>query len=1080
MEGCATCGAASTAGAHFCSSCGAVLSAPDVREERKLVSILFVDLVEFTAHSDHADPEDVRDLLRRYHAFAREQIEGFGGVVEKFIGDAVMAVFGAPYAHSDDAERAVRAGLRVVAGVPGLISSDGASTLTARGAVNTGEAVVTISADGRSGEALAMGDVVNTASRLQTAAPPGGVLVSEETYRGTRHVVTYEPRDAVHAKGKAEPLPVWQAVSVGDPGAPRRRETPFAGRADELGVLESVWVRAARDLRPQLVTVFGEAGAGKSRLAREFADRVVAEGGRVVRGRCLPYDTTDVYGAFAQQLRSLAGIDEHADALTARAHLETLVAAIAPPAELGEMVRALSLLLGLGIDPPLEEQLLLLFTARRFVDCVGQEQPTLFVFEDVHWADAALVELIDYLAGHVRDTSVLFLSLARPELLDTRPDWGRSLASHAMLSLDSLSRDDAAALVSGLLAGTATSPEAVSRIVEVAGGNPLFLEELTAAMVEGLDDSALPTTVRAAIASRVDALDAGQRSVLLAAAVVGRVFWVGALRALGHDDGLPLRLDELEAKDLIRRQPSSSMPGDIEFLFRHMLIRDVCYATLTRSERATTHARVASYIEDLTATSDRDLAGLLAHHWECAGERAQAVRYLLRAAERAQDAVAENDVLSMLDHALEIAPDETIALQVRFARALALDRFENFDAAREALQPLLDQLTGLNRVEALLTLARICHWTERTDDTIDIAESAYAEAQAMGASDLVSPALARLSQGYAMRGGDDDLDRAVEVGERALSDWVPGVRPTDLAEHRHLLADQHYWTGNYARTLELSRIGREESVDPTSAEALLRAGGMEAMVLATTGHYEDALAHFDKVIALGREMDRPVRVLLNYSTLAYRELLDLDEARRRSEESLSQGGWSSFHMPWMNAEVDLIQTDMLAGEIGTAQTRWDRMWEDVIATPAWERWLLGGKMAALRAELGQARGETVSSVEWGQRALHAANRVRRKKYQAVAHADLGHALLDLGRHEDAIAHLRTAVERADELASPAGRWRANAALGRVLYGIGDDDGAERHLRVAAEDVRSIADRLNPERAERFLAAEPLRDLIPLM
>jgi class 3 adenylate cyclase/tetratricopeptide (TPR) repeat protein len=1070
---CPKCGADNPDGATFCASCGAKLRrGSPAQEERKIVSVLFVDLVGFTARSDRADPEDIRDLLRVYHSLVRREAERFGGTVEKFIGDAIMAVFGAPLAHTDDPERAVRAGLRALQAIEELNRQRPGLGLTARAAVNTGEAVVAIGSGYERGEALALGDVVNTASRLQVSAPPGGLVVGAETYRSTRDTIRYEEVGPLGAKGKRDPLAVWLAVEpIAGPAERITRKTPLVGRDREFGLLQSVWDGAIRENRPHLVTVVGPPGIGKSRLSREFATLVQQAGGRAIRGRCLPYDTRDVYGAFAEQVKQIAGLFEQERPETARDKLAAAVARMFPDAEQLEITRCLSLMLGLGLDPPVDEQVLLLFSARRLVERLGIEQPTLLLFEDIHWADAGQLDLIEYLAVHIRDTPVVLLALARPELLDVRPAWGSRVRAQTTISLDPVSEGEAALIVGHLLLGEERPPHAIGRLVEVAGGNPLFLEELTAGLLEGADlGGELPTTVRAAIAARVDALPPEHRTVLLSASVVGKEFWRGPLRALSRNEAIDQVLDALETRDLIRREPTSRLKGDIEFSFKHMLIRDVCYSTLPRAERRAAHESVARYIEQAAGEKDRELAWLLAHHWEAAGERARAVDYLLLAAERTQEAMAQNETVDLLQRATALATPDDARTRVQLLLALARVRFEDFDRAAVELEALLPEVSGRDELDALLGLARCYHWTERTADVLKIARRALELAEGLGLTELVGPAMARLSQGHAMRGEEGDLDLAIQLGEQAMQVWVPGIRLDDMAEHEHLLADQHYWTGNYVRALELSRAAREQAVDPSSAESLLRGGGMEGLLFTSMGRYEEALASFDRVIALGRELGRPIRVLLNYSTMAFRELYDLDEARRRSEESLSQQSRSSsFHMPWMNAAVDLIQTDLMAGEVGAAEVRWRETWDEVMATPAWERWLLGGKMAALRAGIALETESPEVAAEWAQKAIAMARTVRRAKYEAVARAVMGKALLAMGRHQEALSELHKAVKGADLLGDPAARWRARADLASVRGAMGDGDGQEKMFREAAGIIHAIEAGLAPERAKRFVA-----------
>src|SRR5213596_2205246 len=350
---CRSCGGVNAPGSRFCSSCGAPLeeTAPP-QEERKLVSVLFVDLVDSTARADKADPEDVREVLQAYHREAKQCIEHYGGIVEKFIGDAVMDVFGAPIAHGDDAERAVRAGLRVLEGIEELNKEHPGLELAARAAVNTGEAVVAVGAAHGSGEALALGDAVNVASRLQTAAPPGRLIVGDETYRSSRHIIRYEELAPIVAKGKREPVRAWLAVApLAAPADRPMTATPLVGREHEMALLGPIWERAVTERRTHLLTVIGPAGIGKSRLSREMASLVQGKGGRAIRGRCLPYEERTGYRAFTEQVRNVAGIFETDPPRVAREKLDEAVAALLPAEEVSEVARYLSLLLGLGVAP---------------------------------------------------------------------------------------------------------------------------------------------------------------------------------------------------------------------------------------------------------------------------------------------------------------------------------------------------------------------------------------------------------------------------------------------------------------------------------------------------------------------------------------------------------------------------------------------------------------------------------------------------------------------------------------------------------------------------------------------------------
>src|SRR5436190_11056643 len=592
MRVCERCGRENAEDARFCQACGQPLEDTVSSEERKLVSVLFVDVVGSTAQGDRADPEDLRDVLRVFYEIVREQVERFGGAVEKFIGDAVVAVFGAPLAHGDDAERAVRAGLAALE----AISETRELGLEARAAVNTGEAVVSLGTEHERGEHLATGHVLNTASRLQSAAAPGRLIVGAETYRATRRAIRYTELEPIEAKGKRDRVEAW--LAEGESTTERAAAGPFLGRSHELELLDGVWGRVVAERRPHLVTVLGPPGIGKSRLTREFIERVEAGGGRSVSGRSLPYEENTGYRASAEQVKRVAGILETDMPDVAHVKLIRAVTEIIGEEEAPEIGRFLSLLLGLGLDRPSEDRLPLFFAVRRLIEGLGSQGPTALVFEDLHWAETSQIELLEYLCSHVRDVPVAFLALARPELLDARPTWGSGLLAQTTIPIEPLSASDAAGVAAATLGSSADGESTVARLVEIAGGNPLFLEELAASIAEGARGGAeLPATVREAIASRIDILPPAERAVLLDASVIGKTFWRGVLRSIGPAEGIDTALDALEARDLIRHEPRSQVEGDREFSFKHMLIHDVAYGTLPRAVRRERHAAVATYVE---------------------------------------------------------------------------------------------------------------------------------------------------------------------------------------------------------------------------------------------------------------------------------------------------------------------------------------------------------------------------------------------------------------------------------------------------------------------------------------------------
>jgi class 3 adenylate cyclase/tetratricopeptide (TPR) repeat protein len=1072
---CPACGEPAASDARFCASCGAELtSARRPREERKLVSVLFVDLVGFTARSDAADPEDTRELLQLYHAEAKRRIDQHGGVLEKFIGDAVMAVFGAPVAHGDDAERAVRAGLRVLEGIERLNETHGLG-LAARAAVNTGEAVVSL--DGRAGEPLATGDVVNTASRLQSAAPVGKLVVGESTYLASRDAIDFEHLGSVDAKGKADALSAWVAGPPRSaPGERRLRRAPMVGRAHEIDLLRTLWRRAVEEQRPHLATVLGPPGIGKSRLCREL-EREVAATGRILRGRCLPYEVRSGFQAFGGIVRSLAGILESDAPEVAEAKLLSALERAMPREEAAEIGSHLGLLLGLQTDADLGKSEMLFFYARRLLESLGAQEPTLVLFEDVHWGEPSELELLQYLGRHLREARVLLMATARPELFDGNPDWGSGGTAQTMVALEPLKPEDASLLASHFVPPDEITQSTLSRLIETGGGNPLFLEELAAGLRERSGGDDLPLGVREAIAGRIDALPAEPRSVLLAAAIVGRTFWRGAVAAV-HDTGdLDDALATLEEKDLLRRDLPSRIADEAQFTFRHVLIRDVAYGIVPRAERRRGHAAVATYLEHAVAAVAETVPAMLAHHWREAGEPARAIPYLTAAAEAARRSWAQGATFDLYSLAIELAEDPRLRQTLRLQRGIALVGWWEMERAAEELAPLVLELEGQERLDALIALGHAYVWTERAAEALATAQEAAAQLELVADETARGAVLAMESQAIGMRGAEGDLERAVEIGERSLAIWTPGARTVSLTHQLHLHTDATYWVGNYERSVEVARETREAASDVRVAEAFLRGGGSGALGLAGLGRHEEAIAVWEELLPLADELGRPRRVLLNYSSLAYRELYDLDEARRRSEEAMELSPPSSFNMPRQFAGSDLVQTELLACEHGRAETLWRQRWDEADQATGWTRWLIAGRLQLARAELELAAGDAEAALQWAEQALATARRTRRRKYEARSLSVRGRALALLRRKDEALESLQGAIPIADALVGPPARWQARAALGRAAYALGEDEAAERAWTETASLVQDFATTLSDARRDRFLRAPQVEALL---
>ena len=692
---CPTCGYRHQAGAKFCAECGAGLVGAQrvTRAERKVVTVLFADLVGFTARAEQMDPEDVRALLSPFYARLRAELERFGGTVEKFIGDAVMALFGAPVAHEDDPERAVRAALAI----RDWVREDG--RFQVRLAVNTGEALVTLGVRPAEGEGMAAGDVVNTAARLQAAAPVNGVLVGGRTFRETHAVVEYRAAEPVTAKGKREPVAVWEAVAararLGVDVAHEAR-TALVGRDRELGVLRDALARVRAERSGQLVTLVGVPGIGKSRLVYELRQVVEAEPELIAwrQGRSLPYGEGVSYWALAEIVKAQSGILDTDTAEQASAKLAQATAAVVGGAEAEWVARHLGALAGLGSPGgPAGANRGEVFAAwREFFEALAEARPLVLVLEDLHWADDGLLEFVDYLAERVGGVPLLLVCTARPDLLIRWPGWGGGKPNALTLSLPPLSDHDTARLV-GLLSGRAvleTGRQAV--LLERAGGNPLFAEQYVQMLAEQGAGRELPVpeSVQAIIGARLDLLAFHEKRLLHDAAVIGKVFWSGAVAALSvggehaepPDGGLAERLHGLERKQLIRRERASSVAGEIQYAFTHVLVRDVAYGQMPRADRAERHIRAADWIESLGRAEDH--AEMLAHHYVAALELARATgrdtaalvpraRAALRAAgDRASALNAFAAGAGYYRAALELWPGDALEERARLGFRLAL------------------------------------------------------------------------------------------------------------------------------------------------------------------------------------------------------------------------------------------------------------------------------------------------------------------------------------------------------------------------------------------------------------------------
>jgi DNA-binding SARP family transcriptional activator len=774
---------------------------PVVRAERKVITALFADLVDFTATAERLDPEDVQALQDPYWRHVRAEIERRGGTVEKFIGDAVVALFGAPTAHEDDPERAVRAAIAIREWARKQEATQ------VRVGVTTGEALVRLGAQPLAGEGMASGDVVNTASRLQTAATANAILVDEATYRATRDAIEYGEAEAVTLKGKGAPVHAWQALHAQSRfGADlvRHAATPLVGRDRELDLLKDALARVRAERTPQLVTLVGVPGIGKSRLVFELMQAISDDSRGTVtwlQGRSLPYGDGVSFWALGEIVKTQAGILETDAADHAQQKLAAAVEAAIGDAREAEWVEHhLRPLAGLGGDGegPANPRHNESFAAwRRFFDALAERRPLVLVFEDLQWADDGLLDFIDSLVEWVGRVPLLVVASARPELLDRRPNWGGGKANAITLSLSPLSDEETSELVAALVDRATLTHRVGQELVAHAGGNALFAEQYARMWQERSHavELRVPETVQGIIAARLDGLSAAEKALLQNASVVGKVFWEGAVTALdaaersAHREGL----HALERKEFVERARRSSVAGENEYAFRHMLLRDVAYGQIPRAARADKHRRAAAWIESLGRVDDQ--AEMVAYHYVTAFELASAtgrtddeltaktVSSLIRAGARALSVNAFLTATAYYERGLDmLSADDARRPDLLFAHARALFAIAD-DRRTAALEQARTALVAAGDVESAGeadTLLAEVAWIEGRRSAVD---QHLERALALVGERAPSPAKARALAAAArfdMLGGR--YESAIRLGREAL-EMAEGIGLNETRAH---------------------------------------------------------------------------------------------------------------------------------------------------------------------------------------------------------------------------------------------------------------------------------------------------------
>jgi class 3 adenylate cyclase/tetratricopeptide (TPR) repeat protein len=1052
---CPSCGTVAPPQARFCMSCGASLEAgagaPPAAapaetppEERRQVTVLFADLSGYTAVAERMDPEAVKSLVDRALLRLGAEVERYGGTVDKYIGDNVMALFGAPVAHEDDAERAVRAGLGMQAAMAEVNAGlDPGVDFALRVGINTGEVLA-----GTVGESYTVtGDTVNVAARLQSAARPGSVTVGARTMAATRDAVEYHELEELDLKGRAEPVPAWEAVGLLAEHAGGRPatalESPLVGRDPELATLEAIYDRVVRERAPHLVTLIGEAGVGKSRLLREFelalGRHPTAPTVRI--GRCLPYGTGMVFWALGEVLRAECGIVDLDSADQAWRKLSGYVSDLFDQGKEGDGRRGereaalIGRLLGVEVPPALEppeqdpERLREAFFSalRAGVEAIANRRPLVLAFEDIHWADDGMLDAIAHLAQWVRAPLVV-VCLARDDLLERRPGWGAGRRSSTQLLLDPLSEEETGTLVATLLP---EEDDMVRAVVERSGGNPFFAEEMARRIAdEGhVDTAALPDTVQGVLAARLDALEPFERRVVQQASVVGRTFWEGALAPLAEEEGRDLGrvLTSLQEKDILAPGAESRLAGERELAFKHVLIRDVAYGLLPKAARSRKHFEVGAFIEERAGDRTDEVVALIAEHYgraaalgregalpaaELEPMRRRAVRFLEEAGDAAALLYSNREAAASYRHAREVGSGGDGATLARLGEKLG------------------EVSLRLGRVDEAITVWEECLGWHRGEEDLE------------RVADLHRKIGAALSHRGERRAAIEHYQRGINL----LKDGPPRIELVRLYEEAAWL---YLHTGDNMLAIYASEkaLRLAERLGETSAAS--RAHGIFGRVFGRIGDNAKARENLVRAVELARGADDGESILALSALGRHLEISEADAhgAREAYDEALAL----AVQVGMLPAQVEL---HAWLAQLSAYSADWASVERSTRASAELaEREGLVGKLClpnALRGLLRWREGDFPGACELFRSAHEQAEQVGWSEIAYQALFGLALAQRDSGDHVAALHALDGAIDVCERAGLVAQSIQATAARAVVLSLSRRDEAAREAAREAAE------------------------------
>jgi class 3 adenylate cyclase/tetratricopeptide (TPR) repeat protein len=1035
---CPHCGAPAADGAHFCPNCGTPLAgAPPGAEVRKTVTILFCDVVRSTSVGERVDPESLRRVMTRYFDEIRTIVERHGGVVEKFIGDAVMAVFGVPTVHEDDALRAARAAVEIrqrLAVLDPQLERERGISVAWRTGINTGEVVA---GDARAGQRFVTGDAVNVAARLEQAAQPGEVLIGTETYQMVRDAVTVEPVQSILARGKSAPVDAYRLLAAA-PGTPihaHRLASPMVGRQRPRRLLAEAYEQAMGERVCHLFTVLGAAGVGKSRLVNEFL-HALADGVLVLQGRCLPYGDGITYWPIAEVVRRAARLDETDDEPTMRRKIGQL---IEDDRDRLQVVERIGEMIGLLETGGAAEETF--WAVRTLFESMARQRPLVVVLDDLHWAEPTLLDLVEHLADWTRDAPLLLVCLARQDLLEARPSWGGGKANATTVTLEPLNDDESRQLVVNLLGLVELATPLEEKIASAAEGNPLFVEEMVGMLIDSgdlvrenggwraasdLTRVAVPPTIQALLAARLDGLPAHERRVLERGSVEGKVFHRSAVAELAPADlaaTIPTYLRSLTRKELLRPD-RPTFTGDDAFRFRHQLIRDAAYGSLPKETRADLHARFARWLMRVAADRLAEYEEILGYHFEQAYRYrvelgpaddearalgAAAAEHLAASGRRAVERGDMHAATRLLERAVELAPSASAsrtrmmadlgdvlgrAGEVRAGDRLLVEAMERAEVMGDTLGRAWAEVL---RLDTLATLGQTS-----VEETIQRSQELLAIFEEQGDERGAERASFTLAQNHFFA-GRVSLAEAI-LGEH-IARYPPGEAPDIFVSW---LLGALYWGPSTVQDT-LRRIPGLVGTLPSSrfveAWALQIRGALRGMI----GEFDEGREMVVRAMAMMEELGQRIRA--QRAAGLWLGPLELRAANYGEAERVLVGAHDA-----LREMGDIGYSSTVAGyvaELYVRMGRFDAADEYVKVTlenAAPDDVDAQAQALSTGARVLAARGEIAAAEKMARQAVKIADATEYATRRGAVWWDLGEVLLAAGRPEEAAQAMRRAME----------------------------------------------------------------------